>query len=344
MKILAIESSCDETAAAVVQATNRGRGAVALSSIVSSQIKIHRATSGVVPEVAARAHVQKIRPVVESALTAAGVPMQKIDIIAVTAGPGLVSSLMVGVEFARALAYATGKPLLPVNHMLGHLYSPFYGHPELKFPSVNLTVSGGHTYLLVLEKLGKYRVLGSTVDDAAGEAFDKVAKMLNLPYPGGPEVSKRAAKGKHDLNFPRPMIHDKNYNFSFAGLKTAVMYALRDGERNGTLSIKDARDVADICLSFENAAVEVLITKAARAAKAFGAKSITLSGGVAANKKLRADLAATAKILGMQFAVPDIAMCTDNAIMIGNAAAILLANGAEPVPLDKVKANPNLDL
>ncbi len=332
MKILAIETSCDETAAAVMD-VERGR-AKALSSVVSSQIKIHRKTSGVVPEVAARAHVQKIRPVVEKALQESGVPLSKIDRVAVTVGPGLASSLVVGVEFARALAYATGKPLLGVNHMLGHLYSPFYGHPGLKFPSVNLTVSGGHTYLILLKSLHSYKVLGSTVDDAAGEAFDKVARMLGLQYPGGPEVSRAAERGKHDFNLPRPMIHEKNYNFSFAGLKTAVMYLLRDGKRN----------VVDVCFSFQNAAVDVLVAKTVRAAQQFGAKSITLAGGVAANKKLRGDLAAAAKKLGLQFSVPEFDLCTDNAVMIGNAAAILLAGGSRASNLNTVKANPNLDL
>jgi N6-L-threonylcarbamoyladenine synthase len=342
MKILAIETSCDETAAAVLDAS-RGR-AVALSSVVSSQVKIHQKTGGVVPEVAARAHVQKIRPVVEKAILDAGTTLAKIDQIAVTVGPGLASSLVVGVEFARALAYATGKPLLGVNHMLGHLYSPFYGHPELKFPSLNLTVSGGHTYLILLKNLHSYKVLGSTVDDAAGEAFDKVARMLGLPYPGGPEVSKAAARGKHDFNFPRPMIYEKNFNFSFAGLKTAVMYFLRDGERKGSINLKNSQTVADVCFSFQNAAVDVLVAKTSLAAQQFGAKSITLAGGVAANKKLREDLAEAAKKLGVQFSVPDFALCTDNAVMIGNAAAILLDGGAKQSNLNTLRANPNLDL
>ena len=205
---------------------------------------------------------------------------------------------------------------------------------------MNLTVSGGHTYLTLLKNLHSYRVLGATVDDAAGEAFDKVAKMLGLAYPGGPEVSKAAARGARDLNFPRPMLHEKNYNFSFAGLKTAVMYALRDG----SLDVNDPQTVADVCFSFQNAAVDVLVAKTVRAAKEFGAASITLAGGVAANKKLRADLATAAKKLGVQFSVPDFSMCTDNAVMIGNAAAILLAGGAKPASLSRVRANPNLDL
>jgi N6-L-threonylcarbamoyladenine synthase len=342
MKILAIETSCDETAAAVMD-VSRAR-ANSLSSVVSSQIKIHQKTHGVVPEVAARAHVQKIRPVVEKAINESGVPLSKIDHIAVTTGPGLASSLVVGVEFARALAYATGKPLLGINHMLGHLYSPFYRHPELKFPSVNLTVSGGHTYLILLKNLHSYKVLGSTVDDAAGEAFDKVARMLDLQYPGGPEVSKAAARGKHDFNLPRPMIHEKNFNFSFAGLKTAVMYLLRDGQRTGSLDLKNPQTIADVSFSFQNAAVDVLITKTIRAAQQFGAKSITLAGGVAANKKLRDDLALAAKKLDLQFSIPDFQLCTDNAVMIGNAAAILLAGGMKPSSLGKLKADPNLDL
>ena len=248
--ILAIETSCDETAASVLsvqpspQPSPRGRGRKVglpkiktLSSIIKSQITLHSKMGGVVPEAAARAHVKYIRPVVEKALSTAHHSLSTIDYIAVTQGPGLIPSLLVGVEFAKTLSLASGKPILPVNHMAGHLYSPFGEsnpkskilNPKFLFPNISLIVSGGHTILVLMHDIKHYRVLGQTVDDAAGEAFDKVAKMLKLPYPGGPEVSRLAEKGNpHAINFPRPMIHHKNYDFSFSGLKTAVLYHLRD--------------------------------------------------------------------------------------------------------------------
>ncbi len=341
-KILAIETSCDETAAAV--ASYSGSSFSVLGSVVASQIKIHIATNGVVPEVAARAHVQKIAPVVRGALRKAGTSLDAIDLIAVTYGPGLSPSLLVGVEFAKGLAMALDKLLLPVNHMLGHLYSSLAAEPKLKLPSMNLIVSGGHTYLVFLDGKtrapGKYTVIGGTVDDAAGEAFDKVAKMLGLAYPGGPSVAKAAAHGKQDYEFPRPMLHEKNYDFSFSGLKTAVLYKIA-GEK---LDASNSQVQADISLSFENAVVDVLVKKTIRAAKEYGARSITLSGGVAANKKLREQLSNAATAIGLSLAVPEFALCTDNAIMIANAAAIMIRQGQKPVDPVKVIARPDLDL
>ena len=338
-KILAIESSADETAAAVLQ--KRGPKQQVLSSVVTSQIKMHTKTSGIVPEVAARAHIQKIGPVVQKAMINAGCTMADIDYIAATVGPGLVPSLLVGAEYAKALAFASGKKFIPENHMLGHLYSAFLKYPKMPVPSINLIVSGGHTYIVFLKNKGNFKTIGRTVDDAAGEAFDKVAKMLGLGYPGGPEISKWAERGKNDFNFPRPMLHAKNYDFSFAGLKTAVLYKIRDLK----LKITDPKVRADICLSFENATVDVLVAKTIRAAQEFGAKSITLSGGVAANKKLRAKLSAAAAKAGCGFYVPDFEMCTDNALMIANAAMIRLENGYNKFPhLSKIKVDPNLEL
>lgn len=338
-KILAIESSCDETSAAILSKT--AKGLVPLAHVVASQISLHKKTAGVVPEVAARAHIRKIGPVVRKALADAGLKLSDIDYLAVTAGPGLVPSLLVGTEYAKGLAYASGKKLIAENHMLGHLYSAFLQAPNLPLPSMNLIVSGGHTYLIFLEHKGKFKIIGQTVDDAAGEAFDKVAKMLKLPYPGGPEVSRQAEHGKTDFNFPRPMLHAKNYDFSFAGLKTAVLYKIK----NDRLDIGNVQTRADLCFSFQNAAVDVLIQKTIRAAKQYGVRAITLSGGVAANKKLRKDLALAAKKAGCQFFVPDFSLCTDNALMIANAAAIRLETGRYRFPkLEKIKVDPNLPL
>jgi N6-L-threonylcarbamoyladenine synthase len=235
--------------------------------------------------------------------------------------------------------------MIPVNHMAGHLYSPFGAisnneYPNI-FPIVSLIVSGGHTMIVLMTDTKNYKVLGQTVDDAAGEAFDKVAKMLKLPYPGGPEVSKLAADGNPEaINFPRPMLNTKDYNFSFSGLKTAVLYYLRDNpQASKTQNLK-----ADICAAFQKAAVDVLVTKTMRAVKEFGAKSVSLSGGVAANKSLRKALIVNCKLLNVKFMVPPINLCTDNAEMIGLAAAFKLLNGFKPVKYNKIQADPNLNL
>ncbi len=365
IKILAIETSCDETAAAVLSVQSpsllREGGSRSdteglefpkirtLSSVIKSQIELHKKMGGVVPEAAARAHVKYIRPVVEKAIDNSKLIIDDMDYIAVTAGPGLLPSLLVGVEFAKALSYALNIPLIPVNHMLGHLYSPFAASPPLTirggrgviFPMISLIVSGGHTMIVLMKDIKNYRVLGQTVDDAAGEAFDKVAKMLKLPYPGGPEVSKLALGGNPNaINFPRPMLNTKNYNFSFSGLKTAVLYFLQENR----LKIKDLRFQADTCASFQQAVVDVLVAKTMRAAKEFKAKSISLSGGVAANQELRKSLIVNCQRSNVKFFVPQKNLCTDNAEMIGLAAAFMLYNGFKPVSYKKVKANSNLSL
>ncbi|MBI5530828.1 MAG: tRNA (adenosine(37)-N6)-threonylcarbamoyltransferase complex transferase subunit TsaD [Candidatus Doudnabacteria bacterium] len=381
--ILAIESSCDETAAAVLeinlslnpsprlpgrQAHKGGTGTswpeiTTLSSVVKSQIALHKSYGGVVPEVAARAHVKNIRPVVEHALQAlptgqagSSYKLEAIDYIAVTAGPGLIPSLIVGVEFAKALSLASGIPLLPTNHMLGHLYSPFGRvstksqnpnnkseklNPKSLFPNISLIVSGGHTMIVLMKNEKTYKVLGQTVDDAAGEAFDKVAKLLNLPYPGGPEVSRLALSGNPKaINFPRPMLNSKNYDFSFSGLKTAVLYYVRSlPTTNYSLQTK-----SDISASFQAAAVDVLVQKTMRAAKEFKAKSVSLSGGVSANRLLRSELETMSNKLGIKFFVPPFNLCTDNAEMIGIAAAFALHNGKKPTPYKKVKADSNWEI
>ncbi len=355
--ILAIETSCDETAAAVLEFYNGGKWPKikTLSSAVKSQISIHKAFGGVVPEAAARAHVKNIRPVVEKALSASSCRLSAVSCIAVTTGPGLIPSLIIGVEFAKALSMATGKPVIPVNHMLGHLYSPFKDKMlRIKdfFPIISLIVSGGHTMLVLMRDEKNYRVLGQTVDDAAGEAFDKVAKLLKLPYPGGPEVAKLAEKGKPDFEFPRPMVNSKNYDFSFSGLKTAVLYYLRDNVGAGFSRPNPKTDEqalplqlkANICAAFQDAAVDVLVAKTVRAAKEFNAKSVSLSGGVAANQALRKKLKAESKKLKAEFFVPPINLCADNAEMIGLAAGFMLHNGFKPKIYKSIKADPNLEL
>jgi N6-L-threonylcarbamoyladenine synthase len=347
--ILAIETSCDETAAAVLSFTDEKTWPQikTLSSLVKSQISIHKSFGGVVPEAAARAHVKNILPVVQKALATSHCPLSTIDYIAITNGPGLIPSLIVGVEFAKALSLATGKPIIPVNHMLGHLYSPFfrlqatsYKLQASLFPIVSLIVSGGHTILTLMKNEKDYKVLGQTVDDAAGEAFDKVAKLLGLPYPGGPEVSKLAEKSKASLQFPRPMINSKDYNFSFSGLKTATLYYVQN------LKTKDLRlkTKQDICKAFQDAVVDVLVTKTVRAVKEYGAKSVSLSGGVAANKALRDALRLKTKDLRLNFFVPQKNLCTDNAEMVGVAAAFMLHNGFRPKNYRQIKADSNLEL
>ncbi len=381
--ILAIETSCDETSAAVLSINlspspspspsssaktleHRQRREVSnfpdiktLSSVVKSQITLHKNMGGVVPETSARAHVKYIRPVVEQALHASHHPLNAIDYIAVTTGPGLLPSLMVGVEFAKALSFASQIPLIPVNHMAGHLYSPFSnvkGALRLKpkstfdiFPMISLIVSGGHTILVLMRSLKDYQVLGQTLDDAVGEAFDKVAKMLKLPYPGGPVVSKLAEQGNPQaIDFPRPMLHKNNYNFSFSGLKTAVLYYLRDSSLKPTL-LRLAQDKLynlqpDLCASFQQAVIDVLVSKTLRAVKEFKAKSVSLSGGVAANKALRDALQTTTHNLQTKFLVPPINLCTDNAEMIGMTAGFMLNNGFKPKTFKQINADPNLTL
>ncbi len=348
--ILAIETSCDETAAAVLSLRNNKHWPriKTLSSIVKSQISIHKSFGGVVPEAAARAHVKYIRSVAEKTINDAQLTINDVDYIAVTAGPGLVPSLIVGVEFAKGLSFALNKPIIPVNHMLGHLYSPF-GRLNAKryplnanlFPIISLIVSGGHTMLVLQKNIRDYKIIGQTVDDAAGEAFDKVAKLLGLPYPGGPEVSKLAEKGNPlAINFPRPMINAKNYNFSFSGLKTAVLYYVQSlSPKPLALSPK-----TDICASFQQAAVDVLVSKTLRAAKEFKAQSISLSGGVSANQLLRKELKAKCQKSNVNFFAPPRHLTTDNAEMIGLAACFMLHNGYRPRSYKNIKADPNLTL
>jgi N6-L-threonylcarbamoyladenine synthase len=329
MRILGIETSCDETAAAVVV-----NGTRVLSSVVSSQIDLHARYGGVVPEVASRAHVEMLTPVVSQALLEAGmVDGRKVDAVAATVGPGLIGSLLVGVSAAKALALVWDVPFVAVNHLEAHLYAAFLEEPDLELPLVVLLVSGGHTMLVSMEAHGRYRLIGQTVDDAAGEAFDKVARFLGLGYPGGPVIDRLAMDGDPQaIAFPRPMKHD-GYDFSFSGLKTSVVNHVRKHP-----------DVAaaDVAASFQEAVCDVLITKARRAAQELGAKGLALAGGVAANSQLRERLLDACVADGLHAFLPSRAMCTDNAAMIA-AAGWYRYHSDGPSPLD-CGAYPNMPL
>ncbi len=341
MHILGIETSCDETAAAVVEG-RRGQIFV-LANVVASQIKIHQQFGGVVPEVAAREHTQAILPVIKKALLRAKLnPRQpKLDVIAATVGPGLITSLLVGVETARALSFAWDKPLAAVNHIAGHIYASFidYG-AKISWPAIILTVSGGHTLLALMLGHGQWRIIGQTRDDAAGEAFDKAAKLLGLGYPGGPAISQKAAQAPAGQiePLPRPMLAANNFDFSFSGLKTALLYRLRTD--------KDWPDkIPAYCLEFEQAIVDVLVGKTIAAAQKFKARSIILTGGVAANQRLRRQLRLKAKeqLPSAQLFITPLKYCTDNAAMIA-AAGYYQARLNRLISYKDLKANPQLKI
>lgn len=341
MIILAIESSCDETAAAVLK-DDRG-DLVLLSNIVSSQIDIHKQYGGVVPEVAARHHITNIIPVISEALMTAKIKNEDIDLIAVTAGPGLLTSLIVGVETAKGLSASLKKPLLAVNHMYGHIAANFLEN-KVEFPAVCLVVSGGHTEIVVMKDPWHMKKVGQTIDDAAGEAFDKVAKLLDLGYPGGPMISAYAEKFYDnfpypEIKLPRPMIKSPNFDFSFSGLKTAVLYASQKVRH------KDENFQIAMSYYFQEAVTEVLVTKTIKAAKKFGAKTIMMAGGVAANKRLRAALADEAQKNKYNFNVPAFKYCTDNAAMIAVAAYYQsLKKKAKATDYLKITADTNWEL
>jgi N6-L-threonylcarbamoyladenine synthase len=326
--VLGIETSCDETAAAVVMG-----GTDVLSSVVSSQIDIHAKFGGVVPEVASRAHLELIQPVVTEAIDAAGIVPERIDAVAVTVGPGLMGALLVGVSAAKAMAYGLNKPLVGVNHLEAHLYAGLLDDPHLQFPAVVLLVSGGNTLLLHMPAPGEYSLLGATIDDAAGEAFDKIARFLDIGYPGGPAIDGAATRGNStSIDFPRAMMHD-GLDFSFSGLKTAVINHVR---KNPDVSSDD------VAASFQAAVVDVLVAKTMKAARQVEARSIVLGGGVAANSQLRADMTAAGEAEGFAVALPSRAMCTDNAAMIAAAGWYRLRDHG-PSSLD-IGAMPNLAL
>lgn len=326
--VLAIETSCDETAAAVVMG-----GTDVLSSVVSSQVDIHARFGGVVPEVASRAHIESLVPVVSAAVEQAGIDRTRIDVVAATAGPGLIGALLVGVSAAKGLSLAWDRPFVGVNHLEAHLYAGLLDDPSLEFPLVVLLVSGGHTMIVEMRGHGDYRVLGRTIDDAAGEAFDKVARWLDLGYPGGPAIDRTARAGDRSaIAFPRAMLHD-GLDVSFSGLKTAVVNHVR---RHPDVS------AADVAASFQEAVVDVLCVKTLRAAAQVGARGIVLGGGVSANSRLREEMSARGAEAGIPVALPSREMCTDNAAMIGAAAWHRLAADG-PTGL-RCGAYPNLKL
>lgn len=327
MTVLALESSCDETAVAIL------RDGDLLASEVASQIALHAATGGVVPEVASRSHLRMLRPTLDAALAKAGIGLGEVDAFAATRGPGLATSLMIGMAVAKGLSVGFGKPFLGVNHMEGHLLSPFFGKGGPR-PAIGLIVSGGHTMLVDIAGIADYRLLGQTVDDAAGEAFDKVGKLLGLPYPGGPNVNKLARDGNPKaVDFPRSMMHSDDFAFSFSGLKTSVRYLLP--------KLTDF-SIADVCASFQEAVVDVLVAKSLRAAKTAGRDTIAVSGGVSCNTRLREKLADACKKAGLQLLLAEPSLCTDNAAMIGYVASLRLAAG-ESSPLS-TDIDPNLRL
>lgn len=317
--ILAIETSCDETAAAVVK-----NGREICSNIISSQIELHKLYGGVVPEIASRKHIEKINQVIEEALTAGNVTLKDMDAIAVTYGPGLVGALLVGVAEAKAIAFATKKPLIGVHHIEGHVSANYIENKQLEPPFLCMVVSGGHTHLVLIKAYGEYEIIGRTRDDAAGEAFDKVARAIGLGYPGGPKIDKLAKEGNKDaIAFPRAQIEGSPYDFSFSGLKSAVLNHINSQEMKH-LEINPA----DIAASFQYAVVDVLVTKAIAAAKDYNMERVAIAGGVAANSSLREALAAACKENGLAFYYPSPIYCTDNAAMIGTAAYYEYLKGA----------------
>ena len=309
--ILAIESSCDETAAAVVK-----NGREVLSNVISSQIDLHTLYGGVVPEIASRKHIEKINQVVEQALTDASVTWDDITAIAVTYGPGLVGALLVGVSFAKALAFALGKPLIGVHHIEGHISANYIENKELEPPFMCLVVSGGHSHLVKVKDYGEYEILGRTRDDAAGEAFDKVARAIGLGYPGGPKIDKISDEGNPDaIAFPRAKDADNEYDFSFSGLKSSVLNYLNSCEMKGETICE-----ADVAASFQKAVVDVLVGHSMDALDKYGFKKFAIAGGVASNKHLRAAMMDACEKKQIDFYHPSPILCTDNAAMIGAAA------------------------
>ena len=330
--ILGIESSCDETAAAVVK-----NGREVLSNIISSQIVIHRKFGGVVPEIASRKHIENIMPVIDEALQQANVTLDDIDAVAVTYGPGLVGALLVGLSAAKSLAWATEKPLIGVNHLEGHVFANFLTDPELEPPFMALVVSGGHTALLKVTGYNSFEMLGQTRDDAAGEAFDKIARVMGLQYPGGPEIEKLALDGNpHAIEFPVAKL-DAPYEFSFSGLKSAVINYLHNQEQ-----AKREINRADVAASFQYAVTNALVQKAVRAMKDTGLKKIVLAGGVSANKTLQTTLAKAMSDIGAELVAPMPILCTDNAVMIACRGYFMYQAGMES-PLD-LNAVPSLKL
>lgn len=337
LTILAIESSCDETAAAVII-----NGQIK-SSIIASQAQIHAKFGGVVPEVAARSHITAVIPTIDKTLKKARIKLTDLDFIAVTQGPGLATSLMVGVDTAKALGAVLNIPVIPINHLEAHIYANFMNHESQimnqKFPALILTVSGGHTMLILMSGHGRYKIVGQTVDDAAGEAFDKTAKMLGLGYPGGPQIAKLAKRGNPQaFDFPRPMINSANLNFSFSGLKTAVLYKIMEHKS------WNMKQKANLAASVQQAIIDVLISKLEKAVKKFKPKTIMLGGGVAANEMLRSRFSKLGKKYHLPYSIPKFEYCTDNAAMIGLAAYYKITKHVTRNTKHNFSAQPNLAL
>jgi tRNA threonylcarbamoyl adenosine modification protein TsaD len=318
IKILAIESSCDETAAAVVE-----NGRKVLSNVISTQIDIHTLYGGVVPEIASRKHLERINQVVKEALKQASVTLEDIDAVAVTYGPGLVGALLVGTAEAKAIAYAAGKPLVGVHHIEGHIAANYIENQDLEPPFMCLIVSGGHTHLVVVEDYDKFNIIGRTRDDAAGEAFDKVARSIGLGYPGGPKIDKAAKLGNPDaITFPKAKMSDNPYDFSFSGLKSAVLNYINGCQMKGI-----EYNQADIAASFQKAVTDVLVANAMHAVEEFHVDKLAIAGGVASNSALRAAMKEACEKRGVEFYYPSPIFCTDNAAMIGVAAYYEYING-----------------
>ena len=330
--IMGIETSCDETSVSIVK-----NGREIVSNIVSSQIESHKRFGGVVPEIASRHHVEQITIVLEEAMKEAGVSYDDLDAVAVTEGPGLVGALLIGVNAAKTVAFAHGIPLVGVHHIAGHIYANRLVK-EMEFPLLALVVSGGHTELVYMKEHGHFEVIGETRDDAAGEAYDKVARTLSMPYPGGPHIDRLAANGEATIDLPRAWLEDGSYDFSFSGLKSAVINTVHNAEQRGE-TIKPE----DLAASFQESVVDVLVTKTLHAVKEYPVKQVLLAGGVAANKGLRAALtAAFSEIPDVELIIPPLSLCGDNAAMIAAAGSILFEKGQRAGLA--LNANPGLDI
>lgn len=329
--ILGIETSCDETAVAVIK-----NGKEIVANIVSSQIESHQRFGGVVPEIASRHHVEQMTVVLEEALEQGGVTMADIDAIAVTEGPGLVGALLIGVNAAKALAFAHQKPLVGVHHIAGHIYANQLV-ADLDFPLLALVVSGGHTELVYMKEHGSFEVIGETRDDAVGEAYDKVARTLQLPYPGGPHIDRMAAEGSPSIKLPRAWLEEDSYDFSFSGLKSAVINTLHNAKQKGEEIVPE-----DLAASFQESVIEVLVGKTIRAMKEYGVNQVLLAGGVAANRGLRAALQDAVNKEGKNLVIPPLSLCTDNAAMIATVGSVMYRLGKRS-GMD-LNANPGLDI
>jgi N6-L-threonylcarbamoyladenine synthase len=314
--IMGIETSCDETAVSIVK-----NGREILANVVASQIESHKRFGGVVPEIASRHHVEQITLVLEEALAQAKVDVKDLDAIAVTEGPGLVGALLIGVNAAKALAFANGIPLVGVHHIAGHIYANRLV-AEMNFPLLSLVVSGGHTELIYMKEHGHFEVIGETRDDAAGEAYDKVARTLHLPYPGGPHIDRLAHEGKATIDLPRAWLEEGSYDFSFSGLKSAVINVVHNAQQRGEEIAPE-----DLAASFQESVIDVLVTKTQKAVKEYGVKQVLLAGGVAANKGLREKLSTEFANSDVEIVIPPLSLCTDNAAMIAAAGSVLYEKG-----------------